>query len=246
MTLTHVPLLAVLREVYRLPPDPARFRAYLRATLTAAGDDVERGPLLAANPMAKPHAAALLDEYLALGAEGIAAAEAAAVAARYPDLPGDHRLGLTLLDDLAGGGTNRFAEEHTHRFGPDPGHRRFWVTAVLWTGEPATAGAVVQAVRQAAHRAAHATRHGAARTLREKLAQEAAVLAASDAPGPALDPDDLVYTRQVLGPLLDTDDPPTAVTALFGDAAGATLGFRPLGLSPNAGLAAARAAAFTR
>ena len=31
---------------------------------------------------------------------------------------------------------------------------------------------------------AYATRHGVARTLRQKLAQEAAVLAASDAPGP--------------------------------------------------------------
>lgn len=240
MTLTHVPLLPVLREVYRLPPGRHRFQAYLRAALTVAGDEVELVPLLAANPMAKPHAA-LLDDYLALDAEGVAAAEAAAVAARHPDLPGDHRVGLTLMDDLAGGGTNRFAEEHAHRFGPDPGHRRFWVTAVLWASEPASAAAVRQAVRQAAHRTAHVTRHGPARTLRQKLAQEAAVLAASGAPGPALDPDDLAYTREVLAPLLDADDLATAVTALFGDAAGATLGFRPLGLSPNAGLAVARA-----
>jgi hypothetical protein len=115
------------------------------------------------------------------------------------------------------------------------------VTGVLWTSEPASAGAVVQAVRQAVHRTAHVTRHGPARTLRQKLAQEAAVLQVSGAGGPALDPDDLLYTREVLQPLLDSDDLPTAVVALFGDAAGATLGFRPLGLSANAGLAVARA-----
>jgi hypothetical protein len=56
---------------------------------------------------------------------------------------------------------------------------------------------------------------------------------------PALDPEDLEYTRCVLEPFLDATDMRTAIECLFGDAAGRTLGFTPRGLSPWAGLALA-------
>ena len=57
--------------------------------------------------------------------------------------------------------------------------------------------------------------------------------------GPVLDEDDLAYTREVLSPLLDADDKRTVIECLFGDTAGATLGFTPRGLSPWAGLCCA-------
>ena len=63
----------------------------------------------------------------------------------------------------------------------------------------------------------------------------------ANASTPALDADDLAYTREVLAPLLDADDKPTLVAALFGDDAARDLGYTPLGLSRNAGLALARA-----
>ena len=44
---------------------------------------------------------------------------------------------------------------------------------------------------------------------------------------------------EVLTPFLDEDDMRTAIECLFGDAAGATLGFTPHGLTPWAGLALA-------
>ena len=65
-------------------------------------------------------------------------------------------------------------------------------------------------------------------------------MAAAGCTAPTLDAKDLAYTREVLAPFLDADDMRTAIECLFGDAAGATLGFTPRGLSPSAGLALAR------
>ena len=56
---------------------------------------------------------------------------------------------------------------------------------------------------------------------------------------PALDAEDLDYTRWVLEPFLDATDMRTAIECLFGDGAARTLGFTPHGLSHRAGLALA-------
>ena len=56
---------------------------------------------------------------------------------------------------------------------------------------------------------------------------------------PVLDPEDLEYTRHVIAPFLDATDMRTGIECLYGDAAGATLGFTPQGLSDRAGLALA-------
>jgi hypothetical protein len=94
-------------------------------------------------------------------------------------------------------------------------------------------------MKAAIYRMAYVQRHGLARTLRDKLAQEGQVMAAAGCTKPTLDEEDLAYTREVLDPYLDADDMRTAIECLFGDAAGATLGFTPRGLSPGAGLALA-------
>jgi hypothetical protein len=56
---------------------------------------------------------------------------------------------------------------------------------------------------------------------------------------PSLDEDDLEYTRAVIAPNLDTKDYPVVITSLFGDAAAASLGYAPPGLSERAGCALA-------
>jgi hypothetical protein len=70
------------------------------------------------------------------------------------------------------------------------------------------------------YRLAYTHRPGPARTLRDMLAQEGAVMAAAGCSGPALDPDDVEYTRWVLEPFLGAADMRTCVECLFGDAAG--------------------------
>jgi hypothetical protein len=251
MPLEYVPLIPVMRELHRLPRGRERFRRYLRTIFPAAAAADQLLPLLAMNPMGKDHVTALLDALLALDADGIAARATAEAAAELADLPGDFKVGVVVADDFLGGGTNRYDYDFTHRFGAEhvrtrtgpPGRPRWlkddWIFGVLWSSEAATEQAVRQAVLTAAYRAAYVHRHGHARTLRAMLAQEGHVMARAGCTAPALDVEDVAYTREVLIPFLDTADMRTCVECLFGDAAGRTLGFTPRGLSPWAGLALA-------
>jgi hypothetical protein len=246
MNLRYVPLLPVQQRLQALPRNYARFQEYLRTVMNADGTGPELTPLLLANPMAKDHVTALLDALVTLGADEIASRSAAEASTHLADEPGDFDAGLVVVDDLMGGWTNRYAAEYTVRFqsGPPPDNppawmTRRWVFGALWSSEPATEQAVQEAMAAAIYRMAYVQRHGLAPTLREKLAQEGQVMAAAGCSAPALDTDDLAYTREVLSPYLDADDMRTAIECLFGDAAGATLGFTPRGLSPRAGLALA-------
>ena len=247
MQLDYVPLLQIQRDLYGIPRGMERFRTYLRTMINDDGTDLELAPLVAMNPMGKDHVKDLLDALLALGADAIGARAAADASAALADAPGQFRAALVVADDLKGGWTNRFACEYDHRFGPDSlrsrtGPRpqaRFWVTGLLWSSEPASVQAAREAIVTVAYRVAYRQRHGPAVTLREMMAQEGHVMAMAGCTGPVLDEDDLAYTREVLSPLLDADDKRTIIECLFGDTAGATLGFTPRGLSPWAGLALA-------
>ncbi|MFO0964862.1 MAG: hypothetical protein U0793_04635 [Gemmataceae bacterium] len=255
MRLEYVPLLPMQRELHAIPRGYERFRQYLR-TIGARGGDGEPvlafPSLLVMNPMGRDHVTDLLDALLTLDADSIAAQTAAEASAHLSDIPGDFKLGLVVADDLRGGWTNRYATEFTLRFGPDAARLRparraalprwlkdAWVSAVLWSSEPASAQAVRETVRCALHRLAYVDRHGPARTLRDMLAQEGHVLAAAGCAGPRLDAEEIAYTREVLAPYLDAEDMRTAIECLFGDTPAATLGFTPHGLSPWAGVALA-------
>jgi hypothetical protein len=85
MEVEYVPLLRVLREVYELPRGMDRFHRYLE-TVTGGRDDVVLPPLVAANPMAKPHVAARLDELLALDGGGVGERAAREAAGRLADV----------------------------------------------------------------------------------------------------------------------------------------------------------------
>ncbi len=245
MRLDYVPLLQIQRELHAIPRGLARFRQYLRTMLTDDGRCLEFPPLGIMNPMGREHVTALLDALLALGADGVASRAVAEAAARLADEPGEFKIGLVVADDLKGGWTNRYATEYTLYFPGDPAGRRprwlkdNWLSAVLWSSEPASERAVREAIFTAAYRVAYRRRRGPARTLRDILAQEGDVMVAAGCEGPVLDADDLAYTREVLAECLDATDLRTAIECLFGDDAGRTLGFTPRGLSPRAGLALA-------
>jgi hypothetical protein len=261
MNLDYVPLLPVMREIQGIPrgqpPDfngMKRFRHFVRRIFPRKknGEIDENAvyliPLLAINPMAKDHVTALLDAYLAMDADGIGARVAAEAAARHAGVPGDFKVGLIVVDDLMGVGTNRYEYEFTFRFGPDrtlsplkPSRwlKDIWLTGVLWSSQAATERTVREAILTTVHRVAHTHQHGPARTLRQMLAQEGQVMALAGCSGPTLDAEDIAYTREVLIPYLDADDMRTCMECLFGDEAGRTLGFTPRGLSPWAGLALA-------
>jgi hypothetical protein len=75
------------------------------------------------------------------------------------------------------------------------------------------------------------------------LAQEGYAMANAGCTAPALDADDLAYTREVMARYLDATDRATLITCLFGDKTAATLGYSGLGFSDRAGLALARVSA---
>jgi hypothetical protein len=247
MELELVPLLKIQRELLDIPRGYGRFQTYLRTVFPKRSEDEYLIPMIAMNPMSREHVSALLDDFLAIGAEGIAARAIAEVSPRLAEIPGRLKVGLVISDDLKGGWTNRYAVEFNLRFGEGrirehARERRWgnWITAVLWSSEPASVDAVRDAVLTAAHRRAYGHVHAPARTLRERLAQEGRVLAAARCKGPTLDDDDLAYTREVLAPLLDETNERVSMECLFGDPAARTLGFTPRGLSHWAGLALAR------
>jgi hypothetical protein len=258
MRLDYEPLLPIQREIQGMPRDMERFRRYLRTIWNCYESDFELIPLMIANPMARDHVTALLDALLAMDADAIAAEAAREASADLADLPGEYKTAIVVADDLKGGWTNRYDWEFKLRFGvgrdqlrrgakpaapveihPPKWSHYFWVMGVLWSSEAPSRQTIREAMLSAAYRTAFQMRNGAAGTLREMLNQEGQVLAMAGCTSPALDPDDIAYTREVLAPLLEADDMRTCVECLFGDSAGRTLGFTPRGLSHWAGIALA-------
>jgi hypothetical protein len=251
MKLDYVPLLQVQRDLQAIPRGQApdfngmrRFKQYLRTIKTADGKGIAFPSLVAANPMAKDHVTVLLDALLALDADGVAARAVAETSAHHADVPGEVKATLVVVDDWMGDWTNRVPTDFGFRFlaGPPNGPlprwlEHMWVTGVLWSSEPASERTAREAILTAVYRMAYIHRHGPARTLRDMIAQEGAVLTAAGCTGPTLDADDLAYTREVLVPYLDTTDMRTCCECLFGDALVRGLGFTPQGLSPWAGIA---------
>jgi hypothetical protein len=215
-----------------------RFRAYLQAMTDAETGELAR-PLAAMNPMGKDHVPALLDSLLALQADDVGALAASTARDQLKDEPGRFKVGLVIVDDAHGGWTNRYAYEFSHRFEETALYKRGWIECFVWTSEPPATSTIREAIASAIYRAAYIQRHGAARTLSSKLTQEGVVMARAGCVAPALEPDDLTYTRDVLQPLLDATDRATTMACVFGDEAAHELGYRAHGLSHHAGLALA-------
>jgi len=245
MKLEFVPLLQVQRDLYRMPRGWERFRAYLQTLVDPETKDLKL-PLSAMNPMGKDHVPALLDQYLAFDADGLAARAVADAESRLSNVGGEFKVALVIVDDAMGGWTNRYSNELTARSGSKPLHRRGWITGTLWTSEAPSEQATREETLTAVYRAAHIQQHGFAATMREIMAQEGYSMAMAGCSKPSLDEDDLEYTRAVIAPNLNTKDYPIVITSLFGDVAAASLGYAPLGLSERAGFALALSDALER
>ena len=242
MKLSFLPLLQVQRDLYALPRGFERFREYIKTMTDPETGDLAL-PLVAMNPMGKDHVPALIDQYIALGAEQIAA-EATAKAVAFQTQ--EYKVALVVSDDLKGGWTNRWASEFGHRIEGAAITKRGFITAILWTSEPASAERVRDEVLTSIYRVEYLQSHPAPKTLREMLEQEGYAMASAGCTSPALDDDDLEYTRTVMAPHLDAHDRATVIPCLFGDAAATALGYPPQGLSDRAGFALALREARTR
>src|SRR5262249_4656291 len=155
----------------------------------------------------------------AIAADGVGALAASAARDRLKDEPGRFKTCLVIVDDAGGGWTNRYAYEYSHRIEEMTLYKRGWIEGFIWTSEPAAASTLSEEIASAIHRAAYIQRHGPAGRLSSMLAQEGAAMARAGCVVPALEADDLAYTRDVLQPLLGATDRATAMACLFGDEA---------------------------
>ena len=231
MPLEFVPTLARQLEVYRVPRSPERFAAYLAATIGEA-QHVALLPLVSANPMAQEHLNIALETWLTLGVDEAARGYLQELEPEL-SLAADYRVGLTVLDDLKGGWTNRFLNDSGFRFPKKI--LTDWIVVPLWVSEAPSLAALRVAVRLAVARAYFQARHGLPKTLLEMLAQEGFVQFTAGVQ-PTLSPDDLEYSRAVIQPLLGTLQTSVQFAALYGDVAAREVGYTPLGLSGFAGL----------
>ncbi len=230
--LTHTPLLQLQRDLYDIPAGRKRFDTYISKL---RGPDGEMAlPLSAMNPMAKEHVPTLLDDFLALGADGAAQAIVERLQSTHPFGKDEFRTALVLADDEKGQWTNRVATDFSHRFKSRPMFRRNWLVGLLWSSEPASVQVVEIAISLTIYRGIWIAQHGYAKTADQMLAQEGFVQSHAGLT-PLLDEDELSYTAEVFQPILQNSDEPTQIAAFYGDPAAANLGLSKLGLSSNAG-----------
>jgi hypothetical protein len=78
------------------------------------------------------------------------------------------------------------------------------------------------------------------------MRQEGLAAVFAGASEPTLDAEEIVYSREIIAPYLDSADLPTLFACLYGDEAARSVGYTPLGLSPRAGYAVALAEAIDR
>jgi hypothetical protein len=139
MNLTFVPLLETIRVLYLQPRDLNRFRNYLRMVKTADGTDLEFVPLVALNPMAKDHVLNVVNQLIAIEAERIARNCVEELLPCFRECPVDYRVGITVVDDIGGGWTNRYSVEYDAMTNPEPA-KRGWISCPFWVSEPVESG----------------------------------------------------------------------------------------------------------
>lgn len=241
MQIDYIPTLRVLQELYEKPRDFNRFTWYLEQMLgeTIDGDLDVVLPITNANPMGREHCLQAVNALLEIDAETVARAAFAEAAALFPDLPHTVRAAVTLLDDVAGGWTNRYLTEATMRMCSDErvrraNQKRHFVLVPCWASQEYTVPTLRAEARAALYRYAHLQRHGHPHTLQQIMEMDgAARMFAGEVP--QLDADELAYTAAVIAPLLPSHDFALQFAALFGDGAARSVGYTPQGLSAYAG-----------
>jgi hypothetical protein len=238
-----VPILEKLRDLYLIPRGPDRFQAYIDLATGGAtvSKDIAYPPLVTVNPMAKEHALEFVESWIALGAEDVARTvlEEANLRLMSVGYSSTVKVGLSVLDDLKGGWTNRTFNDAARFKVGESLEKTGWVCVPLWTSEIPKLEELRSVVLESAYRAAFVVQHGDPKTLREMMAQEGAVAAFANR---SLEFDnlesqheELEYSRAVIAPHLDSMHQPTVIACLYGDDAARELGYPPLGLSKNAG-----------
>jgi hypothetical protein len=238
-----VPILEKLRGLYLVPRGPNRFNAYIDLATggASASKDIPYPPLVTVNPMAKDHALEFVESWISLNAEDVAKTvlEGANLRLESAEFSQTVKVGLSVLDDLKGGWTNRTFNDAARFKTAESLEKTGWVCVPLWTSEIPNLEELKMVVLESAFRAAFVVQHGDPKTLREMMAQEGlvAALASRSLEFDNLESqlEELEYSRAVIAPHLESTHQPTVIACLYGDEAAKELGYPALGLSKNAG-----------
>lgn len=237
---THTPLLTHVRSLYDVPRIPAqRMAAYLHL-MGAHTHGVSSPPLNFYNPMGKAHVADYLDTLIAHDVDQLATQWLNDTDIRHLPLPKTFQHGFAVVDDVAGGWTERSAVEMTLRTADAYGPAHGWLTTVLFVSDPVDLTHMHQRLKATVARAAWPCPTPHTTTLAQLLAHERTICTFAGCHY-SLDVDDLAYTRAVLDAYHTATAYHVHVAALFGDRIARNNGFPPLGLSDWAGLALAGA-----
>lgn len=233
-----VPILEKLRDLYLIPRGPDRFQAYIDLATggATATKYIPYPPLITVNPMAKEHALEFVESLLALEMENVARTvlKEANVRLESVEYPNTVKVGLSVLDDLKGGWTNRTFNDAARFKVGESLEKTGWLCVPVWTSEIPNLEELRAVVLESACRAAFAVQHGDPKTLREMIVQEGTVATFAKRTL-EFDREELEYSRAVIAPHLDSTNQPTVIACLYGDEAAKELGYPPLGLSKNAG-----------
>jgi hypothetical protein len=212
-----------VRELYQLPRTFERFQSYLNLVRVDTG--TEALPLSKLNPMAKEHALTYVETLIAMNAEDLVCAGAIEAASR---LDGNEALKvlLVVMDDAKGGWTNHYFAEFAHRYESKYEVAHGWATVVVWTAEKPAPELLRARAFESVYRTIDERRHGPVRTLRDILDREIRTQRFAESVSPYEGAD----YRAKVEPYLDSHAAPVVMTALYGDAAAATLGYPPLGI----------------
>jgi hypothetical protein len=243
MNFELVLILEKLRDLYLIPRGPERFQAYIDLATggATATKYIPYPPLITVNPMAKEHALEFVEAWISLGAEAVAKTvlEEANTRLESVEYPNAIKVGLSVLDDLKGGWTNRTFNDAARFKVAESLEKTGWLCVPVWTSEIPNLEELRTVVLESACRVAFAIQHGDPKSLREMIRQEGAVAALANR---TLEFDnlesqleELEYSRAVITPHLDSTHQPTVIACLYGDEAAKELGYPPLGLSKNAG-----------
>ncbi len=230
-TMTHVPLLAIVRDFYALPRDPSiRFPQY--RALIGTDTALAHPPLMHMNPMAREHINVFVDTLIDLDIDG-AASQMVATVAQVLGYRSAHLHGIGIADDVAGGWTSTVDIEMKRRFARHANGT--WCSTVLLASEPPTHASLTAEITASIVRHHWQSHHGQPIQLRDMLAQEQAVSFLVTQQIQDTD-EEYEYTAQCITAYLEETAYPSNVAVLLGDDSASSMGYPHHGFGRHAGL----------
>lgn len=233
MQLQLIHLFQQQRDLYEMPRNMERFRAYIQQ-MTGGTDDIVL-PIVGMNPMGKDKAMAAYDALLRIRAETIAEEALVEARQRLSHVPGKLQVALVVLDDAQGAWSWPDQNEES-AYLSDASAKRNFATAHFYSSQaPFTPQIVREGVMAAVYHIAWIQVHGVPRTLADVLR----LVGTRDhfaAIRPTLPSGALVAARRIIAAHLRAPaKSPAAFACMFGDEAANKWGLARLGLPVRAG-----------